>query len=486
MRTRYLLIFGLTIALLSVGVVSAQDRLFEGVTVVVANNAGGNSDYIPTAVADWEELTGATVEVNPIPFGDIKDQILTAMSTDTFIADLLIVPSGLAGDLITNDYVVSVPEESVQSLNFDDLIPGYRDNLSWNGVEYAWPWDGDVFTLNYRADLMEDAAHQAAFEAEYGYPLAVPTTWQEYADIAAYFTSTDGDVPYGWAEVAGRGAGNFHAFSARAVGYAKHPEDPGFYFDPETMDARINNPGFVRAMEDWIAALPSAIPSVTTLGAFETHMAFISGQVAFNVDWTDTGIMANDPTLSTIVGLGRAALPPGSTEVWNPQTEAWDTFDEPNQAGYAAFGGWIIFVPKNASNMDAAISLANHLGSAEVMTRSSQTPNSGVNPARISTLEDTQGWLEAGFTDEAHAQNYLDSMLDTMTASNLVYQLRIPGYNQYEEALELAVSEALTEQKTAQQALDDVAAAWNEITDRLGREQQLAYYRADLGLEPLN
>src|SRR5690606_26992263 len=109
-------------------------------------------------------------------------------------------------------------------LNFDDLIPGYRDNLSWNGVEYAWPWDGDVFTLNYRADLLEDAAHQAAFEAEYGYPLAVPTTWQEYADIAAYFTATDGDVPYGWAEVAGRGSGNFHAFSARAVSYAKHPE----------------------------------------------------------------------------------------------------------------------------------------------------------------------------------------------------------------------------------------------------------------------
>lgn len=463
----------------------AQDLPFAGVNVIVANNAGGNSDYMPTAVAGWEEATGGSVSVEPIPFADIKEKILTALGADTFIADLLVVPSGLAGDLIAGGYVMPVPEASIEKLDYDDLFPGYRKNLSWDGVAYAWPWDGDVFTLNYRSDLFENEEYKAAFAKEYGYDLGVPATWKQYADIAAFFSGTNRGVQFGWAEVGGRGSGSFHAFSARAVGYAKAASDPAFYFDPETMDARIGNPGFVKALEDWKAALPAAIPSVTTLGAFETHMAFITGQVAMAVDWTDTGVMGNDPTLSTIAGTGAnaAAILPGSDTLWDAKANSWETLETPNQPGYAAFGGWIVFIPKNSRNPEAAISLADHLGSAAIMTRASQTPNSGVNPARISTLDDTAGWVNgAGFTDEAHAVNYLDSMRNSLLSENLVYQLRIPGYSQYEEALELAISEALTDQKTPEQALQDAAASWNAITDRLGREKQLRYYRSDLGL----
>ena len=38
--------------------------------------------------------------------------------------------------------------------------------------------------------------------------------------------------------------------------------------------------------------------------------------------------------------------------------------------------------------------------------------------------------------------------------------------------------------KTPAQALDDVAAAWERITDRLGRERQLELYRAAIGYVP--
>lgn len=466
--------------LLLVGGASAQDLPFEGVRVVIVANAGGNSDYMKLAARQWEEQTGATVELNPIPFGDIQSKVLQAMSTGTYIGDVFALPTGIAGSLITGDYVIPVPEDAQAAMDLDDIPDAYRENLFWDGVQYAWPWDGDIFTLNYRADLLQDTDHQAAFAAEYGYDLAVPTTWDQYADIAEFFSGANLGVPYGWAEVAGRGQGSFHAFSARAVSYAKLASDPGFYFDPETMDARINNPGFVRALEDWMAALPSAIPSVTTLGAFETHMAFIAGQVLFNIDWTDTGIMAQDPTMSAVAGKLGSAILPGSHEVWDSNAEEWVELDEPNQPAYLAFGGWIIFIPENARSPEAAISLANWFSSPEVMRQASQTPNSGVNAVRTSTVEDLAGWVEgANFPDEAGARNYLDAM---MIGDNFVNQLRIPGENQYEEALELAVSQALTGQMSAQEALNEAARTWDEITDRLGREQQTAFYRATLGL----
>jgi ABC-type glycerol-3-phosphate transport system substrate-binding protein len=48
--------------------------------------------------------------------------------------------------------------------------------------------------LFYRADLFADPAQQAAFQAEYGYELAPPTTWEQYLDVADFFTQdTDGD-----------------------------------------------------------------------------------------------------------------------------------------------------------------------------------------------------------------------------------------------------------------------------------------------------
>ena len=48
--------------------------------------------------------------------------------------------------------------------------------------------------IYYRKDLWEDPDEQAAFMAEYGYELAPPTTWQEFTDMAVFFTrDTDGD-----------------------------------------------------------------------------------------------------------------------------------------------------------------------------------------------------------------------------------------------------------------------------------------------------
>ncbi|NWG17638.1 MAG: extracellular solute-binding protein [Chloroflexi bacterium] len=488
-KNHVLLVVVLVFVLASIGfgTIQAQDKPFAGIKVVVANNAGGNSDYFKLAAAPWEEATGATVEMNPIPFGDIKDKVLAAMSTDTFIADIVVVPSGISGDLMSAGYVIPLSEESLAAIEADDLFTYYRElNLSWGGVQYAWPWDGDVHTLNYRADIFDDPANQEAFKAAYGYDLAVPTTWKQYADIAKWITETNpAGVPYGWAEVAGRRNGLFHAFSDRAVGYAKHPDDPAFYFDTETMDARVNNPGFVRALEDWVAALPYAPPDVTRYGFSETRDAFITGLAALVVNWTDVGVAANDPNMSVLTpGQASYAILPGSTEVWNSLTGAWETFETPNQPGYAAFGGWIMMIPKNAQQMEAAVSLADFMGSRETMSLASQTPGSGVNPARISTLNDLAGWVEkAGFPTEENARAYVDSIKNSLETTNVVFQLRIPGYNQYEDTLEQAVSEVLAGQKTAQQALDEAAAAWNAITDQLGRENQLKYYRASIGLE---
>jgi len=61
--------------------------------------------------------------------------------------------------------------------------------------------------------------------------------------------------------------------------------------------------------------------------------------------------------------------------------------------------------------------------------------------------------------------------------------LRIRGTPEYWSVLDGELAAALGGRKSAEQALDDVAAVWEDITDRLGREQQLEAYQAAIGYE---
>ena len=57
------------------------------------------------------------------------------------------------------------------------------------------------------------------------------------------------------------------------------------------------------------------------------------------------------------------------------------------------------------------------------------------------------------------------------------------GAFEYFDALDFGISQAVAGNMSAQEALDGVAATWEEITDRLGRESQLELYQQSLGIE---
>ena len=58
------------------------------------------------------------------------------------------------------------------------------------------PWHDGPECLIYRRDWFEDAEEQANFRNEYGYDLAPPRTWKEFADAARFFTRP-GDGRFG-------------------------------------------------------------------------------------------------------------------------------------------------------------------------------------------------------------------------------------------------------------------------------------------------
>src|SRR5205814_1775972 len=110
----------------------------------------------------------------------------------------------------------------------------------------------------------------------------------------------------------------------------------------------------------------------------------------------------------------------------------------------------------------------------------------GINPGFAYEFPPPDGtgkladYIKAGW-DRADVEDYLKAYHATFNAPTMLPYLRIRGTPAYWSELDSEIAAAVGRRKTAQQALDDCAAAWDKITDRLGRQQQLELYRAAIG-----
>jgi multiple sugar transport system substrate-binding protein len=97
------------------------------------------------------------------------------------------------------------------------------------------------------------------------------------------------------------------------------------------------------------------------------------------------------------------------------------------------------------------------------------------------TLDD---YVQFGF-NESDAEQYITAYGENMFSfdTTLPY-LRIPGTERYWVALDTRLAEAMTGQRQPQEALDLVAQEWEQITDEIGRDAQIAVYQESIGYTP--
>jgi multiple sugar transport system substrate-binding protein len=455
-----------------------------GVNLVVATQTG---PQIASPVQDfwkqWGDKTGGTVEVQEFPFGDLFEKIRTGFVSGASPFDIIIYASDWAGDVMGPGYVLEVPQEVQDQIGYDYLIPTYRDRiLTWGGTVYAMPYDGDAHQIYYRRDLMTDPQYQADFEAQYGYALpAPPTTWQQYLDIAEFFNGMeiDGQTIYGAGTAFKRKAQSYWTYLGVAAPYAKAPDDPSYFFDPDTMEPRINNPGFVEALNTYIAMSKVGPPDVVNWDVGDIRGNFPAGKLVLGIDWGDVGPLAADSNASIVVGKWGSAMEPGVDRYWDSQAGDW--VDAYNQAPFHAFGGWVQSVSATTERPDCAFDFAAFMGNQNMSQLLVTYPGSGVNPHFFSDLNNLEPWLAIGMTEE-EATEYLDAVRDIINHPNAVVDLRITGAAEYFDALDTQLARAVAGEVDAQTALDEVATNWNAITDRLGRDQQKTLYRQMLGL----
>ena len=468
--------------------VEPKARPFEGqsISVIVPKlDARLIRGPIQDEVAGFEARTGAKVRVLTPGWNETIDKIDQSLKSPDANFDIYVVISMWSGTLLGGNYIEPVPEEVKRKIDWEDVLPIYRNTvLSWNNVAYGLPYDGDCINLYYRKDLFANPDYRARFRKRYGYDLAPPATWLAYRDIAEFFTgwdwNGDGKPDYGIAGNRIKGDISALQFFAQAAAFTKHPDDPAYYFDPETMKPRINNPGFVRALQTWVDTMKFGPPGMANFAGHDVRNEFVSGKVAMAIDWADMGVHAVDSPVSTIKDTIGYAQIPGSADVFDARSGQWDK--RMNQVASIS-GNWTFFVSRASKHKALAFEFAAHMTSKALTRKLTAMSGTAVNPSRRSHFENPAAWNQSGFSTES-ARAYLDEITKSLSNPNVVYDLTIPGAGEYYTAFDEAIFKAVMHELTAKQALDQAAAEWEKITDRLGRDQQVAYYKASLNISP--
>jgi multiple sugar transport system substrate-binding protein len=408
---------------------------YDGQLVEAKLIGGQQYESLYGRIAEWEAATGATVSIiSKKSHFEIDKEIKSDMA------------AGTTSWCVGSNHSSFAPQYEGLYVDLTDLVPAATVDEFVAGNIGASTVDGellmlpraqfDVSVLYYLKSNYQDADKAAAFKAEYGYDLAVPDTWSQVKDQAIFFA----DPPniYG-TQYAGKDEAIVGRFYEMVVA------EGGNYLD-DNKKPIFNSDAGQRALQ-WFVDLydAKAVPAGTTSYVWDDlGQGFASGTVALNLDWPGWAGFFNDPESSKAAGnVGVAVQPMGSV----------------TRTGWSGHHGFS--VTSDCENKDAAVSLVTFLTSEESQLAESA---GGSLPTRSAVWDANVAAAQAG--DDPFRAEALAAF-----AEGAKYAFAVPPIPEWGESTNIVFPElqaAIVGDKTVAQALDDAAAAVDELMRESG------------------
>jgi multiple sugar transport system substrate-binding protein len=257
-------------------------------------------------------------------------------------------------------------------------------------------------------------------------------------------------------------------------------------FDYDTMRPQIDQPPFVRALEELKSAASLCPEGAAEMSPHDARRELLAGRAGMAICWP-TAVAAEDSPSAAVRFPVRFAELPGSPEVFEPNL-GWETRTEeedrrvPLLSVAGRLGSVVKGSPRSRSAAGVLVWLSRkHTGGAN--ERSTGPASAATTMYRSSQLQQAARWVDVALGETA-ARSYADVVAQTHTRSTPLFSVRIPGRERYLAALDEAVHAALSDRKTPHEALVEAAQQWTKISEELGVERQKAAYLRSLGLEP--
>jgi multiple sugar transport system substrate-binding protein len=332
----------------------------------------------------------------------------------------------------------------------------------YKGSTYAVSMDGDYQVWGYRIDLFDNAKNQRAFKAKYGHDLAFPTTWDEHARVAAFFTDPAKKM-YGSVDLKGPAWGYINWM----MRYTSSAFPNQYYFDLHAKPL-IHSPAGIRATTEHVAALAWTYPDALSTFWPTEYATMGAGSAAMGSFFSNvTKFIQKGSALDK--GFGkyiRTAVAPGRMVNGKLVRRSGIYFN--NQFVVNAFS--------DPTHHEAAYLVLQWLSSRHIFDWLTGNPAGYMDPNRVSALNDP--------LVRSSYQPYACDSLKQIIPHTAPTILSIRGAREYIQALDTNLQKALTKQLSPEQAMAQTAAAWEATTNRIGRATQIAAIKASRAAWP--
>ncbi|MEE4314528.1 MAG: ABC transporter substrate-binding protein [Desulfofustis sp.] len=458
---------------------------FKGMDIKVVSETITTHEYESKTLAKaFSEITGINITHDLIGEGDVIEKLQTQMQSNKNIYDAYINDSDLIGTHFRYQQVVPLSDWMVGE-GQDVTNPGL-DIDDFLGISFTTGPDGKIYQLPdqqfanlywFRYDLFKRPELQAQFKELYGYDLGVPVNWSAYQDIAEFFSEKvkeiDGKPIYGhmdygkkdpslgwrftdaWLSMAGAGD--------EGIPNGLPVDEWGIRVDgcrpvgsSVSRGGATNGPAAVYALTKYIDWLKKyAPPEAAGMTFSESGPVPAQGAIAQQIFWYTafTADMARE---------GTPVVDENGNPKWrmapSPHGPYWT---EGMKLGYQDAGSWTLMKSTPVDRRKAAWLYAQFVVSKTVSLKKTHV---GLTPIRESDI-----WHES-FTERAPKLGGLVEFYRsparvqwTPTGTN------VPDYPKLAQLWWQNVADAVTGDKTPQQAMDALAEQQDRVLQRLER-----------------
>lgn len=324
--------------------------------------SGVEGDALKQAALDYEGQTGTRINIAQFPYTSLFEKELIDLNARTGAYDLIMLDDPwfprFASEQFLTDLTPLLQKRGQPEADGDFI----RTSLALcrhpyeTGPLHALPYVGNSQLFFYRKDLFEK------------HSLNAPLTWNDV--LAAAKTIHE-------KETTGANGGQIYGYVMRAAQGNAAVADfmPIFWaFGGEMFDASgnptVNSPEGIAALQFMLELGKYSPPGYASFNADEVGAHLLQGTAAMSINWPAWISRFSDTSKSKVTGKME-----------------FTTLPRAQKSGQAEIGNWLIAIPRDSQNVEAAMEFLLWATSAEQMKRSAQRGNP---PTRKSLFEDPE------------------------------------------------------------------------------------------------
>lgn len=458
---------------------------FKGMDIRVVSETITTHEYESQVLARaFTEITGINIVHDLIQEGDVIEKLQTQMQSGENIYDGYINDSDLVGTHFRYGAVMPISDMiegeaanyTLPTLDLDDFI-GKSFTTAPDGKLYQLPDQQFANLYWFRKDWFDRPELQQQFRDRYGYDLGVPINWTAYEDIADFFSNHVGEIDgvkvyghmdYGkkdpslgwrftdaWLSMAGAGDTGFP--NGKPVDeWGIRVEGCSPVGSSVERGGATNGPAAVYALTKYIDWLKQyAPPEAAGMTFSEAGPVPAQGQIAQQIFWYTT-------FTADMTQPGLPVMNDDGTPKWrmapSPHGPYWE---EGMKLGYQDTGSWTFMknTPEQrrlAAWLYAQFTVSKTVSLKKTLTGLTPIRDSDLNSDAMSEIAPRLGGLVEFYRSDAR-------VAWTPTGTN------VPDYPRLAQLWWANIAEAVTGERTPQEAMDNLAREQDRVLQRLER-----------------